>query len=244
MKKSFTLLCLVFCVLTHAQSIDYKNAPLKKGSNYYEIVNTVRQELAPLRNSTQKSDIKKSKQFERWAFYWKDRVDANGKFPSELLGFYNAGILDSNGKINQTIAGKSNNSSENWINIGPQTVPDDNGYPNAPQMGRLTNFFRFVHPTPSQNVLFVSAPVGGIWKSEDNGATWSPKLDFIAGIGVTDIKASSTDATNPGTIYVSTGDYDGGHIKSIGVLKSTDFGETYQSTGLSFPLNANESTSN
>lgn len=246
--KNFYFLFLCLCSsIVFAQTIDYKKAPTTEGSNYYEIVNEVRNQIAAKKSTTvfSKADIKAEKQFERWAYYWKDRVDAQGNFPNELQGYYNAGLINADGSINfSNTAARSNQSMQQWVNIGPQTVPDANGYPNFPQMGRLTNFLRFTKVPSNENVLFVSAPNGGIWKSTDNGATWAPKLDFIAGIGVTDMRSASSDANNPGTIYVSTGDYDADHIKSIGVLKSTDFGETFQSTGLTFTLADRESTSN
>lgn len=248
MRKIYILILCLCSSVVFAQSLDYKKASAKPGSNYFEIVNEVRNEIAMKKSATafSKADIKAEKQFERWAYYWKDRVDAQGNFPSELEGWYNAGLINADGSINfpYTTMSKSSQSLQQWTNVGPQTVPDANGYPNFPQMGRLTNFMRFVKVPTAENVLFVGAPNGGIWKSIDNGNTWVPKLDFVAGIGVTDIKSASTDANNPGTIYVSTGDYDADHIKSIGVLKSIDFGETYQSTGLTFSLADRESTSN
>ncbi|MCH3885028.1 T9SS type A sorting domain-containing protein [Tenacibaculum aquimarinum] len=249
MKKNYFLTLLLITATTFSQTLSYKSSHAKKESNYFEIVKQVREELSPLKRSTLKKDIKKIKQFERWAYYWKDRVDAQGRFPSSGLGYYNAGILDVNGKLINKKKINNNNqarsSAVNWVNIGPQSVPEANGYPNNPQMGRLTNFLRYKHQTDeNQNVLFVTAPVGGVWKSIDNGATWTPKLDEIAGIGTTDIKSSSSDINNPGVIYVSTGDYDGGQVNSIGVLKSIDFGETFQSTGLSFSLDDKEILSN
>lgn len=247
MRKIYLLILCFSWSIVYAQTIDYKKAPKKEGSNYFEIVVEVRQQIALKKQSSNftKADIKAEKQFERWAYYWKDRVDAQGNFPNELLGYYNAGLINADGSINsQNTAARSGQSQQQWMNVGPQTVPDANGYPNFPQMGRLTNFMRFTKVPSDENVLFVSAPNGGIWKSTDNGNTWAPKLDFIAGIGVTDMRSASSDANNPGTIYVSTGDYDADHIKSIGVLKSTDFGETFQSTGLTFSLADRESTSN
>jgi len=238
---------MVFTIVSYSQSIDYKAATNMKGSNYYEITNKVRKELGAYNKNASKTEIKKHKQFERWAYYWKDRVDVNGNFPNAFSGWYNAGIIDAKGKISESLNTnyRTSSSTESWSNIGPQEVPDANGYPNNPQLGRLTNFLRYEHATDTnQNILFVSAPVGGVWKSLDNGATWSPKLDQIAGIGVTDIKSSSSDINNPGTIYISTGDYDAKHINSIGVYKSADFGETYQPTNLTFSLDEKESTSN
>ena len=247
MKKNYTLILYFFCILGFSQTDNYKQASVKADGNYFEIVEQMRQQFAAKRNSNifNKSDVKAEKQFERWAFFWRDRVDAKGNFPSPLTGWYNAGLLNENGSPNfQAINGRSSQSLQPWTNIGPQTIPDPNGYPNYPQMGRLTNFKRFNNTPASANVLFISAPNGGVWKSTDNGNTWQPKLDFISGIGVTDINSASSDANSPGTIYVSTGDYDGDHIKSIGVLKSTDFGETFQATGLTFSLADRESTSN
>lgn len=245
MKKIYTFILCLSCTLGFSQSLEYKKASTINGSNYFQIVSEMRQDFASRKaDGMSKAEIKAEKQFERWAFYWKDRIDLQGNFPSELLGFYNAGLLNADGSLNNTNSNRSAQSSQPWVNIGPQTVPDANGYPNAPQMGRLTSYKRFVKVPEAESVLFVTAPVGGIWKSTDNGNTWSPKLDFIAGIGVTDLSSNSDDANNPGNIYVSTGDYDADHIKSIGVLKSTDFGETYQSTGLTFSLDEQETTSN
>ena len=247
MKKNYTLILYFFCILGFSQKDNYKQASVKADGNYFEIVEQMRQQFATKRSSNtfNKSDVKAEKQFERWAFYWRDRVDTKGNFPSPLTGWYNAGLLNENGSPNfQAINSRSSQSLQPWTNIGPQTIPDPNGYPNYPQMGRLTNFKRFNNTPASANVLFISAPNGGVWKSTDNGNTWQPKLDFISGIGVTDINSASSDANSPGTIYVSTGDYDGDHIKSIGVLKSTDFGETFQATGLTFSLADRESTSN
>ncbi|WP_272022360.1 T9SS type A sorting domain-containing protein [Olleya namhaensis] len=250
MKKTITFLFLVFTIVSYSQSIDYKKTPYIKGSNYYQIIKQVREDLGAFNRNASKTENKKHKQFERWAYFWKDRVDVNGNFPKAFSGYYNAGIIDANGKFKDNISlasqtSRASNTGQTWTNIGPQEVPDANGYPNQPQLGRLTNFLRYTHATdPSQNVLFVSAPVGGVWKSTDNGTSWTPKLDHLAGIGVTDIKSSATDINNPGTIYISTGDFDAGHIKSIGLYKSTDFGETYQPTNLTFNLNQQESTSN
>jgi PKD repeat protein/photosystem II stability/assembly factor-like uncharacterized protein len=44
--------------------------------------------------------------------------------------------------------------------------------------------------------------------------------------------------TNPDTMYIGTGDGDGGDTYSVGVLKSIDGGNTFQTTGLNFNYNA------
>lgn len=237
------LLCILIGAIAftgYAQvSQNYKRLAKESEANYRSIVATARQEFSAMDLSIRENKRSK-KQFERWAYYWQPRVNVDGTFPNANLGFFNAGILLADGSLrNNSIQKLSTTSLENWTNIGPAQVDlNNNGYVNYPQMGRLNVLLRIKHPTNRNlDVLLVGAPDGGIWKSVDGGSTWTPKLDFAAGIGVTDIK------TVPGTttanyltrpIYVSTGDYDADQSKSIGVLKSVDGGETFTSTGLTY----------
>jgi xyloglucan-specific exo-beta-1,4-glucanase len=237
------LLCIIIgaiALIGQAQvSQNYKQIAKESEANYYQILTQARQEFSTM-DLTIRENKRAKKQFERWAYYWQPRVNVDGTFPNANQGFFNAGILSPTGQLaKQNLLKNSILSNENWSNIGPaQADLNDNGYVNYPQMGRLNVLLRIKHPTNrNQDVLLVGAPDGGIWKSTDGGTTWSPKLDFAAGIGVTDIK------TVPGTttanyltrpIYVSTGDYDADQSKSIGVLKSNDGGETFNSTGLSY----------
>lgn len=238
MKLKITLLLFLSFTTVFSQKkekFNYKKAASDGNLNYFQIIEKKKNEIKTY-DLTKLSNRKEIKHFNRWVYFWKDRVDINGKFPNSNLGYYNAKILTENGKINQNLSRSL--STETWTNVGPQNLPDPNGYSNPPQMGRLNTFLRIKHPTDrNQDVLFVGAPNGGVWKSTDGGTSWNPKLDMVAGIGVTDIKTTS-DATfanyTTKPIYVSTGDYDGGNVSSIGVLKSTDGGETFVSTGLSY----------
>ncbi len=252
MKIKLILTSLFVCsFFSFAQvSKNYKQLSKKVNANYFDLVSQANQEFSSLDQSIL-ANRKAKKQFDRWAFYWKHKVNADGTFPNENAGYFNAGILNSEGKIVSASTHQRNAensfSSENWVNIGPsQDDLDNNGYSNYPQMGRLNAFLRIKHPTDAnQDILFVGAPNGGIWKSVDGGVNWSPKLDFVAGIGVTDIATvPGTNTTNylSNPIYVSTGDYDGDNSKSIGVLKSTDGGETFVSTGLSYAIDQQKIT--
>ncbi|MFY9244100.1 MAG: T9SS type A sorting domain-containing protein [Polaribacter sp.] len=240
--KNFTLLTLLFISLfgfSQSQTESYKNASSKNGSNYFEIVSKQRIEFENLKSSKKLTlnETKAIKHFERWAYFWKDRVNPDGSFPSSLEGWKNAGLL--NGKQPSNPNNFSAKSAEAWVNIGPQANPSPNGYPNPPQLGRLNAFWRYVDAgNANNNVLIVGSPTGGIWKSNDNGATWSPKFDSFAGIGITDIKGSSNSTGNAGVLYATTGDYDAqDKLNSIGVFKSTDMGDTWTATGLNYTLN-------
>jgi len=225
------------------EKFNYKKATKRGEFTFFDIVKEKEKEIDSYDLSI-RGNNKEKKHFLRWKNYWKDKVDVNGNFPSTSLGYYNAGLLDIKGKTVGSQQALSKKSTQIWVNVGPQDLPDANGYPNYPQLGRLNCFLRIKHATDrSKDILFVGAPNGGIWKSIDGGETWLPKLDYIAGIGVTDIK-TTPDATYDNyttkPIYISTGDYDGLDINSIGVLKSTDGGETFSSTSLTYSLDERE----
>lgn len=121
---------------------------------------------------------------------------------------------------------KSSTSAARWHSLGPWNAP--NG------IGRI-NCVAF-HPTDT-SIIFAGAPDGGFWKTTDGGGHWITTTDHIASIGVSDI---AVDPANPDIIYIATGDRDLWDSKSIGVLKSTDGGMTWDTTGLIFPGSVSE----
>ncbi len=130
--------------------------------------------------------------------------------------------------------------NEAWTNLG--TNSSNGGYAG---IGRI-NCIAF-HPT-DDNTFWVGSPSGGIWKTTDGGANWTILNDGQLVLGVSAIVIPSDYATS-NTIYIATGDRDGGSMGSlsggqaadnvsIGVLKSTDGGTTWNTTGLSYLKNA------
>jgi PKD repeat protein len=161
------------------------------------------------------------KAFKRWENYMEPRVYPTGDItlPSQTYPNYLQWEQDNiaNG-IPKSLAG-------NWQPLGPVGAAGGGG------AGRL-NFIRF-HPSNS-NILFVGAPDGGLWKSENGGQTWATNTDQLTVIGCSDI---AIDPTNPSVMYLATGDGDASDTYSVGVLKSIDGGETWNTTGLSFTVN-------
>jgi photosystem II stability/assembly factor-like uncharacterized protein len=122
-----------------------------------------------------------------------------------------------------------NQRAANWTYIGAPTQFDDGGGDSS--TGRL-NCVRF--DPQNHNIIYCGAPTGGVWKSADFGATWQLlNTDYLPQIGVSDIVINPQ---NTNTLYIATGDIANSECLSIGVLKSTDAGATWNTTGLSFTI--------
>ncbi len=86
------------------------------------------------------------------------------------------------------------------------------------------------HPTDS-NIVWASAPEGGLWRSNDGGDTWTVIDDFWEHQSVGDL---IYDLNNHNIIYVATDDHDSWFNPNRGVLKSVDGGITWNIVGLLF----------
>ncbi len=82
-----------------------------------------------------------------------------------------------------------------------------------------------IHPTRS-TTMWIGGVAGGIWKSTDGGASWSPKADLLVNIAV---NSMMLDPRNPDILYAGTGEgfFNGDAVRGAGILKSTDGGETW-----------------
>lgn len=160
------------------------------------------------------------KPYKRWEENWKDRIYEDGSFPD-------AGVNERNfSEYLKTVKNQNRSLSiANWTNLGPNSTPG--GYAG---LGRI-NCVAF-HPT-NVDIIWVGSPGGGLWKSTDAGLTWTTNFDNSVVMGVSSIVIHPT---NPDIMYIATGDGDGGDTNSTGVLKSTDGGVTWQTTGLNWTV--------
>ncbi len=161
------------------------------------------------------------KPFKRWESHWENYVKEDGTLPTtaELWETY----LEVKNKIAQKTALVD---ESNWQPVGPFSHIGHGNITTGGQ-GRINVAVKDI---VNSGVYYAGAPAGGIWKTTDNGATWSTTTDFLPQIGVSGI---AIDYGNPGTIYIATGDDDGSDSSSIGVWKSSDAGVTWVATGLS-----------
>jgi hypothetical protein len=173
----------------------------------------------------------------RWLHMMEPRVypsgDLNTTGPKRSYEEYQK-FLQNNSTAKQIITASPSATTANWTALGPFGSASGTG------AGRL-QCVRF-HPAGTGTV-YVGSVDGGLWKSTNNGASWTTTTDQIASLGVSDI---AIDPSNTNIMYISTGDFDGaptgfsgGDSKSIGVLKSIDGGATWNATGLAWTTSQN-----
>ncbi|RLE28378.1 MAG: glycosyl hydrolase, partial [Acidobacteria bacterium] len=94
--------------------------------------------------------------------------------------------------------------------------------------GRIGDFA--VDPTDSSR-YFVAVASGGVWKTVNNGTTWTPVFD---GEGSYSIGCVKIDPCNPEIIWVGTGENNSQRSVSFGdgVYKSLDGGQSWTNMGL------------
>ena len=156
--------------------------------------------------------------FKRWEWYWETRVDpVTGAFPTVTAYDVYKQYLRGTSPMKKSAATV-------WVNQGPSiSGGSDFG------LGRI-NCVAFSPVDTS--TLYVGAASGGVWKTTDLGIHWTPMGDFNNVLGV----AGMVVVNNGGSdiIYLATGDKDHWDTYSIGVLKSTNAGVSWQKTGLNW----------
>jgi photosystem II stability/assembly factor-like uncharacterized protein len=151
--------------------------------------------------------------YQRWKWMYAGRVDADGRVPDPALMYAER---DARFPQNRSMVSP-------WVNISQDT--SEGGYSN---MGR-TVCVAF-DPT-NANIIYTGSAHGGLWKTTDGGTTWSPLTDQLPYNGVTHCVV---DPTSPNTIYIMVNYPYNWYTLSKGVYKSTDGGQTWNATGLSW----------
>ncbi|MBA3663354.1 MAG: T9SS type A sorting domain-containing protein [Bacteroidetes bacterium] len=171
------------------------------------------------------------KPFKRWEYLVEPRVYPTGDM--SVLGQNDANFkafLENNpasvtsGKL---VNGSSQIASTTWTAIGPLGAMTGSATNGLPRKAGRDNFIT-LHPT-DPNTYWSGAPAGGLWKTTNNGTSWTTNTDNLTVIGCSDLVV---DPTNTLVMYLATGDGDAGDTRSTGVLKTTDGGLTWAATGL------------
>jgi hypothetical protein len=224
MKKLYLLIAMSFFVNGYSQF--NQNAPWmgplesrsKKELTFDEI-------QASFNNYWKNKDFSKKgsgfKPFKRWENHWENSLNQDGTMVTAQQ------LWSAWDQKNQSKKAKSTFGLpvSNWTAIGPFTHTNTGSWSSG--QGRVNTVC--VDPS-NPNTIYIGSPAGGIWKSADAGLTWIPLSDNLPQIGVSGI---AVDYTNSNIIYIATGDRDSQDTYSVGVLKSTDGGLTWNTTGLS-----------
>ncbi len=157
------------------------------------------------------------KAYKRWDHYWNSRVNASGMFPPANVRQNEWKKYLAQTPLPQGIGGSS------WTSLGPNS--STGGYAGIGRINRVA-----FHPTDA-STFFACTAGGGLWKTSNGGSSWTNLTTTLSRLGTSDL---IVDPSNPNVLYLATGDCDGGDTPSIGVLKSTDGGVTWNATGLSF----------
>lgn len=216
MKKIFYLF-VIFCLAStvYSQNKDYSSNPhwiemmKDKDANFFETQKAFNEYI----KNKDKSKVYGHKQFKRWEWFMKTRINEKGELPSptKVLDNYKA-FVNKNGIT-------FNNSD--WENLGPIELPF--GYISSPTgLGRI-NTIGF-HPF-NEKELLIGSPSGGLWKTIDKGENWECLSDDFPTLGVS---AIAYDPNNPLIIYIGTGDRDGHDAPGLGIMKSEDGGISWR----------------
>jgi photosystem II stability/assembly factor-like uncharacterized protein len=176
--------------------------------------------------------------YKRWESDMQLKVNGHGELgdPSEYI---NEAVKAAEERQQ---AGNLRASSAAWAPVGPYNLPGNNTGYMQNGMGRI-NCITF-HPT-DPNTYFVGVAQGGVWKTSNNGATWTPLTDNLPITRISDI---TIDPNNTNIMYISVCDFEyidvALHIDGrkrnthygLGVYKTTNGGATWSPTGLSFQL--------
>ncbi|MBL0026895.1 MAG: hypothetical protein IPO98_18730 [Saprospiraceae bacterium] len=159
---------------------------------------------------------KRWEKFKRWEWDMQFKIDPKtGFMPAKSA----QEIYD---QYIRTLPKSTRSTTSNWSSLG------------VTGLGRV-NCIAF-HPS-DVNTYWIGAPSGGLWVTNNNGASWTCLTDKNAVLGVSDIIIPS-DYNTSKTIYIATGERDAYDNSSVGVLRSTNGGATWTNTGLSFQLSS------
>jgi photosystem II stability/assembly factor-like uncharacterized protein len=178
------------------------------------------------------------KNYARWQEEMLFHTNAQGE-PGDPTDYFKAAIDVANEKAAGTTPEMAMSA---WYPVGPNAVPNNlTGYMQN-GIGRI-NCIAF-HPT-LPNTYFVGVAQGGMWKTTNNGSSWTPLTDNLPIDRISDI---CIDPNNTNTMYISVCDYEyigyglflNGRKRNthygLGVYKTTDGGATWNATGLTFQL--------
>ncbi len=229
MRKHIHIILVVFLVLGFGSLSGQKNSVsdlyLNSGTDDFATIQNTMNQYFEGKSTGQGSGYK---QWKRWEYLAERRLTPDGKVANWAARNFDEYKEYTKGSANLDNGDQTDAANGYWTSLGPTDFTWGNGWNGG--VGRL-NCIAF-HPSNS-SIFWVGAPAGGLWKTSNGGTSWTPITDGMPSIGVSGI---AVDYTNTNILYILSGDGDGGDTYSIGVLKSTDGGDTWLATGLTYAV--------
>lgn len=235
--RSLTSLLILFLSLSSLNTLNAQAFLAKKGDQKLSF-KEMQKQFSEWAASKNLSKEKYWKFYKRWESDMALKTNGSGELADPAI-YINEAVRVAESRKQKSSAALS---SANWSPVGPYNLPGNlTGYMEN-GIGRM-NCIAF-HPT-NANTYYVGVAQGGMWKTTNNGTSWTPLTDNLPITRISDI---CIDPNNTNTIYISLCDFEYIDVAlnldgrkrhthyGLGVYKTTDGGSNWAPTGLSFQL--------
>lgn len=176
-------------------------------------------------NLPEESAKKELKHYARWLMNNSKGLTSEGYFINKDKYF-----IEHTDEINALFENNSHKTIKNyWEPMGP-TQLSPGVLSDVEGIGRVN----CIEIDPSnESIIYIGTPESGLYRSIDDGSTWTSLINDYNYIGVADITIDYNSDPNNRTIYALTGDPDRGTYSS-GILKSINNGISWFPTSLGY----------
>ncbi|HLF65228.1 MAG TPA: hypothetical protein VI603_15795 [Saprospiraceae bacterium] len=165
-----------------------------------------------------------SKQWKRGEWFALHHLDEGG----QLGNYIGKNIIAMEEMDRQSTENSRMPGTGAWINLGHASTPGAMAL-----QGRVNNV---AFDPVNSAIVYVASAAGGIWKTFNNGDSWTNLTIDLPILGIADIVV--TPGPNNHIIYALTGDGEANAYlhNSVGVIKSYNNGQSWTRTNLTVPL--------
>ncbi len=218
-KKILVFVSIYFCSLLSAQR--YQDLMQDTSANFYDIVKA----FDAYWKDKPYEKGRGYKVFKRWQYEMEPHVYPSGNISAylKIKAAVTKELLENFNTESQQQYRSNSSVVANWQPMGPFGNSNSLGY-----AGRI----QCIAMSPlGTNTFYVGTAAGGLWITNNGGNSYTTTTNTLPVHGIADI---AIPTLSPNVIYIATGDKDAFHSESVGVMKSTNGGQTWSTTGFSY----------
>lgn len=122
---------------------------------------------------------------------------------------------------------------QSWQQLGPAPENSNNASNTDFRSGIVSGRVTAIAVGQHTGVIYIGTAGGGVWKSANDGASWTPLTDNQQSLAIGALALDPNDALDT-TVYAGTGEVNGSDsYKGIGILKTTNGGANWTLLGAS-----------